>query len=62
MEAGDGGGGGGGEYRLLRFSLCHQYFLSSLRARPSMSPVARTSTTICNSIRSARIKTLVVLL
>jgi hypothetical protein len=51
----------GGEYKLLRFSrLC--YFLSLLRAGPSISPITCTTTTIWNTVRSARIKTLAVLL
>jgi hypothetical protein len=51
----------GDEYKLLCFSrLC--YFLSLLRAGPLMLPITCTTTTIWNTVRSARIKTLVVLL
>jgi hypothetical protein len=38
------------------------YFLSLLRAGPSMSPITCTTTTIWNTVRSARIRTLAVLL
>jgi hypothetical protein len=45
------GGVNTGCYVLL---LC--YFLSLLRAGPSMSPITCTTTTIWNTVRSARIK------
>jgi hypothetical protein len=38
------------------------YFLLLLRAGPSMSPITCTTTIIWNTIRSARIRTLAVLL
>jgi hypothetical protein len=38
------------------------YFLSLLRAGPLMSPITCTTTTIWNTVRSARIRTLAVLL
>jgi hypothetical protein len=38
------------------------YFLSLLRAGPLMSPITCTTTIIWNTVRSARIKTLAVLL
>jgi hypothetical protein len=78
MEAGDGGGRGVGGRKereglpgpcerwggvnigCYALSLC--YFLSLLRAGPSMSPITCTTTTIWNTVRSARIKTLAVLL
>jgi hypothetical protein len=47
-----------GCYALLL--LC--YFLSLLRAGPLISPITCTTTTIWNTVRSARIKTLAVLL
>jgi hypothetical protein len=70
---GEGGGGGrrGRGYQgpmsgrgvnpgCYALSLC--YFLLLLRARPSMSPITCTTTTIWNTVSSARIKTLAVLL
>jgi hypothetical protein len=78
IEAGDGGGKGVGGRKERKglpgpykrwggvntgcYTLLLCYFLSLLRAGPLISPITCTTTTIWNTVRSARIKTLAVLL